>query len=149
MFGYSCSQTKTENFSTIHSLAGPEFSASVAWQCSMQPLALIGWHERHRTNQDCGSSNGNSRRRFHDYRLAQVTRKPVPLSYAHVVSPSLGGLVGLLAQECRNVVLVDTAVLKCLDGGRAVLANYRRHFVQRTVIHARYRHVVRARLLDD
>src|SRR2546430_11932815 len=53
------------------------------------------------------------------------------------------GLVGLLAQKSRDVVLVDARLLQRFDRRSAVAADDRRHLVQPTLVHrAADRHVV-------
>src|SRR3989442_12889651 len=58
------------------------------------------------------------------------------------------GLVGLLAQKSRDVVLVDARLLQRFDRRSAVAADDRRHLVQPIVVHrAADRHVVSSGLL--
>src|SRR5439155_25712609 len=58
-------------------------------------------------------------------------------------------LVGLLAQEYRDVVLVDPAVLQPFYRRGAVLADYRGHLVEHAVVHTRNRPVVGTGLLHQ
>src|SRR3981081_3523728 len=58
-------------------------------------------------------------------------------------------LVGLLAQECGDVVLVDPAVLQRFYRRGAVLSDHRGHLVEHAVVHTGNRPIIGTGLLHQ
>src|SRR5712691_3178049 len=89
---------------------------------------------------DCSKSEPNSASA-----LRFGASLPPPCDIATMRPP---GLVGLLAQKSRDVVLVDARLLQRFNRRSAVAADNRRHLIQPVVIHrAADRHVVSTGLL--